>query len=128
MRRNSTQKIICKWRTPGFLFSDNGTEFIHKKFGEFAQKFGIRLLTTPKYYTHANPTERCNRSMKTKIKEYLEKYHSECEKDLDYKKKLLSELDEKNIRINERIEKVERKRREELIKLSTAEEDKRRIS
>ena len=47
------------------------------------QNFGIRHSKTPRYHPQSNPTERCNRSIKTAIKAYLEKDHKEWDKNLD---------------------------------------------
>ena len=77
------RKIISKWGTPRILFTDNGKEFVNRIMVKLTQNFGIRHSKTPRYHPQSNPTERCNRSIKTAIKAYLEKDHKEWDKNLD---------------------------------------------
>ena len=43
----------------------------------------MRHSKTPRYHPQSNPIERCNRSIKTAIKAYLEKDHREWDENLD---------------------------------------------
>ena len=71
------RKIITKWGTPRILFTDNGKEFVNKIMVKLTQNFGIRNSKTPRYHPQSNPTERCNRLIKTAINAYLEKDHKD---------------------------------------------------
>ena len=65
------------------MFTDNGKEFVNKIMVKLTQNFGIRHSKTPRYHPQSNPTERCNRLIKTAIKAYLEKDHREWDENLE---------------------------------------------
>ena len=77
------RKIISKWGTPRILFTDNGKEFLNRIVVKLMQNFGFRHSKAPRYHPESNITERCNRSIKTAIKAYLEKDHREWDENLD---------------------------------------------
>ena len=86
---NNDRKLIPQknhskmWNTK-ILFTDNGKEFVNRIMVKLTQNFGIRHWKTPRYHPQSNPTERCNRSIKTAIKASLEKDHKEWDENLDY--------------------------------------------
>ena len=70
--------IISKWERSRILFMNNVKEFVNRIMVKLTQNFGIRHSKTPRYHPQSNPTERCNRSIKTAIKAFLEKGNEEC--------------------------------------------------
>ena len=56
---------------------DNGSEFDNKRIAEMVKCYRIDLVSTPPYHHRANPTERCNRTLKPMIAMYLQGNHRE---------------------------------------------------
>ena len=69
--------VIFRWGTPRRLVVDNGSEFDNKRMAELAKCYGIELVPTHPYHHRANPTERCNRTLKPMIAMFVVKDHWE---------------------------------------------------
>jgi hypothetical protein len=68
-------KVILQWGCPEICLSDNGVQYVSKRFREMCEKFGITHRLTQLYHPQANPTERLNRVIKTAISIYCENHH-----------------------------------------------------
>ena len=59
------------------FLTENGTEFKNKEMQSFLNEAGIEHVITPTYHPQANPVERINRTVKTKIRGYLSNIHKD---------------------------------------------------
>ncbi|MBJ4450454.1 transposase family protein, partial [Salmonella enterica subsp. enterica serovar London] len=69
-------RIVLRFGTPEVFLSDNGTEFKNKAVDDYLGKIGVVHSTTPPYHPQANPAERVNRTLKTRIVAYIEGKHN----------------------------------------------------
>ena len=69
--------VIFRWGTPRKLIVDNDSEFDNKRMAELVKNYGIDLVATPPYHHRANPTERCNRTLKPIIAMFVGNDHRE---------------------------------------------------
>lgn len=67
-------RVFDVFGTPETIFSDNGSEFRSKDFGDFLSSQGVKLLNTPKYTPQSNSSERVNRSIVEAIRCYIEEH------------------------------------------------------
>ena len=56
--------VIFHWGTPRKLIVDNGSEYDNNRIAQLVKNYSIDLAATPPYHQWANPTERCNRTLK----------------------------------------------------------------
>ena len=59
--------VVIRWGTPRRLIVDNGSGFDNKRIAKMVKCYGIDLVQTPPFHHRANPTERCNRTLKPMI-------------------------------------------------------------
>ena len=69
------ERIVLKFGTPEVFLTDNGTEFKNKLIDEYLKAAGIHHMLTPPYHPQANPVERVNRTLKTRIVAFVEENH-----------------------------------------------------
>ena len=63
--------IFFRWKTPEYLLTNNGTEFVNQALTKTLDEYGIQHATTPPYHPQANPVERSNRTLKTMIATFV---------------------------------------------------------
>lgn len=68
------QRIVHCFGCPDLLVSDNGKQFRSRIFAATLKDFGVHHRTTP-LYSHCNPVERTNKTIKTMIAQYVERNH-----------------------------------------------------
>ena len=68
--------MILKFGTPEVFLTDNGTEFKNRVIDEYLEEAGIEHTLTPPYHPQANPVERVNRTLKTRIVAFVEGSHN----------------------------------------------------
>ena len=67
------KNIICRFRVPHVIISDNGKQFDNPKFRKFCQDLGLKNHYSSPRHLHANgQTEMTNRSLLKIIKIRLE--------------------------------------------------------
>ena len=74
--RELKNRVILRFGTPEVFLSDNGTEFKNKAVDEYLASIGV-LHATPPYHPQANPVERVNRTLKTRLVAYIEERHAQ---------------------------------------------------
>ncbi|GJW44855.1 reverse transcriptase domain-containing protein [Tanacetum coccineum] len=68
----SFDNIVCRFRIPSTIITDNGTQLINDPFKSWAEGLGIKLVSTSVYHPQANgAVERANRSIIQGIKTRL---------------------------------------------------------
>ena len=75
--RELKNRVILRFGTPEVFLSDNGTEFKNKADDEYLASIGVLHATTPPYHPQANPVERVNRTLKTRLVAYIEETHAQ---------------------------------------------------
>ncbi|GJS78590.1 reverse transcriptase domain-containing protein [Tanacetum coccineum] len=66
--------IVCGFRIPAIIITDNGTRFVNDPFKKWAEKLKIQLISTLVYHPQGNGTlERANKILLIGIKTRLEK-------------------------------------------------------
>uniref|UniRef100_A0A6V7KPR9 Integrase catalytic domain-containing protein n=1 Tax=Bracon brevicornis TaxID=1563983 RepID=A0A6V7KPR9_9HYME len=68
---------ILRWANPKVLHTDNGLNFLAEPVRRLCRDNNIAHTTTPPYWPQANPVERANRVIKTLLKIYLDRDHTE---------------------------------------------------
>ncbi|CAB0036822.1 unnamed protein product [Trichogramma brassicae] len=76
IRRELNERIFLRFGVPDIFHSDNGTEFKNKIVDKFLKERGVKHTTIARYAAHQNPTERVNRTFKTRIIAYIEERHN----------------------------------------------------
>ncbi|CAB0027829.1 unnamed protein product [Trichogramma brassicae] len=76
IRRELNERIFLRFGVPDIFHSDNGTEFKNKIVDKFLKERGVKHTTIAPYAAHQNPTERVNRTFKTRIIAYIEERHN----------------------------------------------------
>ncbi|CAB0042488.1 unnamed protein product [Trichogramma brassicae] len=76
IRRELNERIFLRFGVPDIFHSDNGTEFKNKVVDKFLKERGVKHTTIAPYAAHQNPTERVNRTFKTRIIAYIEEKHN----------------------------------------------------
>ncbi|KAL7291695.1 hypothetical protein TKK_0014485 [Trichogramma kaykai] len=76
IRRELNERIFLRFGVPDIFHSDNGTEFKNKIIDQFLKERGVKHTTIAPYAVHQNPTERVNRTFKTRIIAYIEEKHN----------------------------------------------------
>ena len=71
--------VIFRWGTPRRFIVVNGSELDNNRIAELVKCYGIEFVATPPYHHRANPTERCNRTLKPMIAMFVEKDQRECD-------------------------------------------------
>lgn len=69
--------IFNMFSVPEYIWCDNGKQFTAKLFKEFLDKFGVKLVFSPKYSPQGNISERVNRSLLASIRAYVAEDHRE---------------------------------------------------
>ena len=69
------ERIIYRHGCPDSLISDNGRQFLAKPVQDVLKEFGIRHRKTPTYTPQCNPVERTNRTLKTMIRQFIDRNH-----------------------------------------------------
>lgn len=59
---------------PELIISDNGQQFVSKKFEELCRSRNITHMRTPFYHPQANPVESSNKNIKIALKTYLKNH------------------------------------------------------
>lgn len=72
--------MIFRWDALDYLLTDNGTEFVNRDLKKALEGYGIQPVTTPLYYSQADPVERVNRTIKTMIWTYVSSDHGDWDK------------------------------------------------
>ena len=75
-------RVVLRFGTPEVFLSDNGTEFKNKVVDEYLAGLGVHHSTTPPYHPQANPVERVNRTLKTRLIAFVEESHTEWDQKL----------------------------------------------
>ena len=68
--------VFCMFGVPEVIFSDNGKQFLSKKFQKLMETYGVRHVRTAKHAPHPNASERVNRSILAAIRAYLDDDHA----------------------------------------------------
>lgn len=68
-------KIFHKFLVPEVIYSDNGSQFIAKKFEELMNTYKIQHIKTAVYSPQSNASERVNQSVLAAIRAYLQQDH-----------------------------------------------------
>ena len=76
------ERVVLRFGTPEVFLSDNGTEFKNKAVEEYLAGIGVHHSTTPPYHPQANPVERVNRTLKTRLIAFVEETHAEWDQKL----------------------------------------------
>ena len=76
------ERIVLRFGTPEVFLSDNGTEFKNRAVDEYLEGIGVYHSTTPPYHPQANPVERVNRTLKTRLTAFVENSHAEWDEKL----------------------------------------------
>ena len=76
------ERVILRFGTPEVFLSDNGTEFKNRAVAEYLKALGIHHSVTPPYHPQANPVERVNRTLKTRLIAYVEENHASWDENL----------------------------------------------
>lgn len=64
-------ELFSTYGVPQFIHSDNGKQFVAKDFKDFLSKYGIEHIKTGLYSPQANASERSNREIVSKIRNFL---------------------------------------------------------
>lgn len=77
-------ELFPTYGVPQFIHSDNGKQFVAKDFQEFLFKYGIKHIKTGLYSPQANASERSNREIVSKIRNFLknDKNHQNWDKEI----------------------------------------------
>lgn len=75
--------VIYRHGCPDEILSDNGTQLKSQQLSKLLGKLGIRQRFTPAYTPQCNPTERTNRTIKTMIRQYVNRDHRRWDEHLD---------------------------------------------
>ena len=67
--------ILFRWETPKYLLCDNGKAYDNNYLRFTLAGYGIKVIYTPPYHAQSNVVERCNRTLKTMVKIYLDHDH-----------------------------------------------------
>lgn len=82
--RSATAKSICQaienhiflvFGVPKWIVCDNGVQFRSKEFSALMNCYGVTTTFTPFYHPQANPAERTNQTIKTKLRAYVKENH-----------------------------------------------------
>uniref|UniRef100_A0ABD2W3D0 Integrase catalytic domain-containing protein n=1 Tax=Trichogramma kaykai TaxID=54128 RepID=A0ABD2W3D0_9HYME len=76
IRRELNEWIFLRFGVPDIFHSGNGTEFKNKIVYQFLKERVVKHTTIVPYAAHQNPTERVNRTFKTRIIAYIEEKHN----------------------------------------------------
>ena len=76
------ERMVLRFGTPEVFLSDNGTEFKNKAVDEYLAGIGVHHSTTPPYHPQANPVERENRTLKTRLIAFVKESHTEWDQKL----------------------------------------------
>ncbi|XP_070140470.1 uncharacterized protein [Drosophila kikkawai] len=70
-----TKTIFHTFGVPEIIHSDNGKQFVAKRFREMVEQYKIKHLRTAVYSPQSNAAERVNQSVLNAIRAYLEEDH-----------------------------------------------------
>ena len=76
------EKVVWRFGTPEVFLSDNGRELKNRLVDEYLASLGIFHSTTPPYHPQANPVERLNRTLKTRLIAFIEGAHADWDRNL----------------------------------------------
>ena len=76
------ERVVLRFGTPEVFLSDNDTKFKNKAVDEYLAGIGMHHSTTPPYRPQANPVERVNRTLKTRLIAFVEESHTEWDQKL----------------------------------------------
>ncbi|XP_032686576.1 uncharacterized protein LOC116851354 [Odontomachus brunneus] len=64
------------------IITDNGRQFVAQQFKDLLGTYKIRYMTSPAYVPHCNLVERANRTIKTMIRQYIGRRHTNWDQQL----------------------------------------------
>ena len=67
--------VVLRWGCPKYLITDNGTKFTNNLMTSRLKELGVIQTTIARYHAQANPTERVNRTLKTKMAMFVKGDH-----------------------------------------------------
>ena len=93
MRKENAEKIasirvvevFLKYGTPDIIISDRGKSFNTELIRSIYREFNVKHISSTPYHPQANGlTERFNRTLATMLSMYVDRYHCDCDKYLQY--------------------------------------------
>jgi len=67
--------IFCRYGTPKYIISDNGSQFVSKIVKKMCQDWRVVHRFTSPYHPQSNQSERVNRNLKSMIQAYVDDNH-----------------------------------------------------
>ena len=68
-------QVFCRFGTPKFILSDNGSQFISKTIKQLCKQWRVHHYFTSPYHPQPNLSERVNRNLKSMIQAYVQENH-----------------------------------------------------
>lgn len=68
-------EVFMVFGVPKWIVCDNGVQFKSKEFSALTSKYGVTINYTAYYHPQANPSERFNQTVKTKLRAYIADNH-----------------------------------------------------
>ncbi|XP_067620077.1 uncharacterized protein [Eurosta solidaginis] len=68
--RGFRERILARFGIPKVLITDNGAQFVSKRFKKYLEELGVKHQLTAPYTPQENPTERANRNIKRMIAQF----------------------------------------------------------